>query len=404
MSARTTTVKGAERAAAQQRAAKSRHPTAPSRPRGRPGTRRRRRPPAPISTYLLAVVVAILTLLGLVMVLSASSVTALVVDGSSWTYFRKQALWMALGAVALFVTVRVPYHVWRRFVPGLLAVSMLMMVVVLIPSIGREVNGARSWFSLGPIGFQPSEVLKISLLLYAADLLARRADRMNEVRVTLAPLLLVLSAAVALVLLQPDLGGAMVLASIVLGVAFIAGTPLLPLGATVAVVGAGGAMFMLRVRADRWTAFLDLAAHKQDDGFQVWQSLVGIATGGLTGVGLGASKAKWGYLPEAHTDFIFAIIAEELGLAGVAIVLALFLVLVWLGIRVALRAPDRFGMLLAGGITSWILCQTIINIGGVVGLMPLTGLTLPFVSFGGSSLLVTMAAAGLLLNVARSGR
>jgi cell division protein FtsW len=207
-----------------------------------------------------------------------------------------------------------------------------------------------------------------------------------------------------LTLLQPDLGGAMVLASIVLGVAFVAGTPLLPLGATVGAVGFFGLTFMLRVRSERWTAFLDLAAHKQDEGFQVWQSLVGIATGGLTGVGLGASKAKWGYLPEAHTDFIFAIIAEELGLAGVAIVLALFLVLVWLGLRVALRARDRFGMLLAGGITAWILAQTVINIGGVVGLLPLTGLTLPFVSFGGSSLLVTMGAAGLLLNIARCGR
>jgi cell division protein FtsW len=227
---------------------------------------------------------------------------------------------------------------------------------------------------------------------------------MHEVRITLLPCLVVLAGAVGLVLLQPDLGGAMVFAAIVLGVAFIAGTPLLPLGATVAVVGTAGAAFMVRVRGERWTAFLDLAAHRQDDGFQVWQSLVGIASGGLTGVGLGAGKAKWGFLPEAHTDFIFAVIAEELGLAGVAIVGALFLVLVLLGIRVALRAPDRFGMLLAGGITCWILAQTVINVGGVVGLMPLTGLTLPFVSFGGSSLLVTMAAAGLLLNVARSGR
>ena len=221
---------------------------------------------------------------------------------------------------------------------------------------------------------------------------------MHEVRVTLVPVLVVLGAACGLALLaarprrrhgarRPSCSA----------VAFIAGTPLRAVDGHRRAGGRGrcGRSCCGR-RSDRWTAFLDLAAHKQDDGFQVWQSLVGIASGGLTGVGLGASKAKWGYLPEAHTDFIFAIIAEELGFAGVAIVLFLFLVLTWLGVRVAARAPDRFGTLLAGGITAWIVCQTLINVGGVVGLMPLTGLTLPFVSFGGSSLLVSLAAAGLL--------
>jgi cell division protein FtsW len=278
------------------------------------------------------------------------------------------------------------------------------MVVVLIPSIGNEVNGARAWFSFGPIGFQPSELMKLALLLYTADLLARRADRMHEVRITLLPCLVVLAGAVGLVLLQPDLGGAMVFAAIVLGVAFIAGTPLLPLGATMAVVGTAGAAFMVRVRGERWTAFLDLAAHRQDDGFQVWQSLVGIASGGLTGVGLGAGKAKWGFLPEAHTDFIFAVIAEELGLIGVIGVIGLFLVILYLGTSISLRAADRFGQLLAGGITAWIAVQAIINIGGVTGMLPVTGLTLPFLSFGGTSLLVTMTAAGLLLGCARTAR
>ena len=349
--------------------------------------------------------IAVLTLLGLVMVLSASSVTALHVEGSSWTYFRKQALWTVLGAAALVITTRVPYHHWRRFVPTLLLVSFSLMVVVLIPSIGNEVNGARAWFSFGPIGFQPSELMKLALLLYTADLLARRADRMHEVRDRRccraswswpAPSAWSCS--------SPTSAGRWCSRP---SCSAWPSSPARRCSRSAPrwrLVGTAGAAFMLQVRGERWTAFLDLAAHRQDDGFQVWQSLVGIASGGLTGVGLGAGKAKWGFLPEAHTDFIFAVIAEELGLAGVAIVGALFLVLVLLGIRVALRAPDRFGMLLAGGITCWILAQTVINIGGVVGLMPLTGLTLPFVSFGGSSLLVTMAAAGLLLNVARSGR
>jgi cell division protein FtsW len=237
-------------------------------------------------------------------------------------------------------------------------------------------------------------------------LLARRADRMNDVRNTLYPMLVVLGAGGLLVMLQSDLGGALVLCAVVLGVAFVAGTPLVPLGATLAGVSLFGFVFISQssYRRERWLAFLDLAQHKKDAGWQVWQSLIGIASGGVTGVGLGASKAKWGYLPEAHTDFIFAIIAEELGLVGVVAVCGLFCAFGFLGVQVALRAKDRFGMLLAGGVTAWVLTQALINIGGVVGLMPLTGLTLPFVSFGGSSLLVMMAAGGLLLNVARTAR
>jgi cell division protein FtsW len=275
-----------------------------------------------------------------------------------------------------------------------------------MPGVGRVANGARGWIPVGPFAIQPAEIMKLALLLYGADLLARRADRMHDLAATLWPLLTVLGAAGVLAMLQPDLGGALVLAAIVLGLAFIGGTPLGPLAGTTGAVGVLGLIFVMRAsyRRDRWLAFLDLASHKQDAGWQVYQGLIGIATGGITGVGLGASKAKWGYLPEAHTDFIFAIIAEELGLVGVAAVCGLFLAFGYFGVQVALKARDRFGMLVAGGVTAWILVQALINIGGVVGMMPLTGLTLPFVSFGGSSLLVTMAGAGLLLNVARTAR
>jgi cell division protein FtsW len=340
------------------------------------------------------------------MVLSASSVMAMNRGGSSWVYFRKQLLWAALGTVALLVTARVPYHVWRRFVPLGLVVSFVLLGLVLVPGIGREANGARAWLDIGPFGFQPAELVKLVLLLYTADLLARRADRMNEVRNTLWPVLIVLGAAVGLIMLQPDFGSAIVLGAIVLAVAFIAGSPLVPLAGVAGAAAAVGAMMMLTTpyRRARWTAFLDLAQTRENAGFQVWQSLVGIASGGIAGVGLGAGKAKWGYLPEAHTDFIFAIIAEELGFIGAFGVGALFLALTVIGVRVALRCDDRFGMLLAGGITSWFLVQAFINIGGVTGILPLTGLTLPFVSFGGSSLLVSLAAGGLLLNVARSSR
>jgi cell division protein FtsW len=371
-------------------------------------TRRRRRSaaPPPVQYYGIAVIIAILVGLGLVMVLSASSVMSLHTDGSAWTYFVKQLVWTILGVGALLVMLKIPIHVWRPIIPLALFGSFVLMVAVLVPGIGVSVNGSRAWIRLGYFAVQPSELLKLTLLLYCADLLARRADRMNEPRATLYPTLVVLGASGLLLMLQPDLGGALVMAAIVLGVAFIAGTPIIPLGLTAGAASLFGLVFIMSApyRRERWLAFLNLAQHKQDAGFQVWQSLIGVASGGLTGVGLGASKLKWGFLPEAHTDFIFAIIAEELGFLGVLAVCGLFCAFGLLGVQVALRAQDRFGMLLAGGVTAWVLTQALINIGGVVGLMPLTGLTLPFVSFGGSSLLVMMAAGGLLLNVARTAR
>ena len=297
---------------------------------------------------------------------------------------------------------KVPERLLRRFVPLILAGTFVMLVAVLFG--GNRINGARAWLNFGSFAVQPAELAKLALVIYTADLFARRADRMHEVRATLWPALVVLGMASVLVMAQPDLGTVIVMTSIVLAVAFVGGSPLVPLAGTTIAAGLIAAFFVLsaQYRRDRWLVFLRLSQNRNGLGWQVWQSLVGIASGGLTGVGLGASKAKWGYLPEAHTDFIFAIIAEELGLIGVIVVVLMFVLFGVLGIQVASRAQDRFQMLLAGGITAWMLVQAIINIGGVTGMMPLTGLTLPFVSFGGSSLLVSMAAAGLLLNVARA--
>ena len=395
MTARTTVV-GPDVAAARV-ASRDRHPTA--RPRTRPA-----RPPAPPQFFALGFLVALLTLFGLVMVLSASAVSAIHHGRSGWTFFVKQSTWAALGALALVIGLRIPLRVVRKLVPLGLLVTFGLLVAVLLPGIGARVNGARAWFAFGPFAMQPAEIAKLVLVIYCADLFARRADRMHEVRMTLWPAMLMLGLMGVLVMAQPDLGTVLVLSGIVLAMAFIGGAPIVPLASTVGLVGLAGAVFTLsaKYRRDRWLAFLDLAKHRDNEGFQVWQSLVGIASGGITGVGLGASKAKWDYLPEAHTDFIFAIIAEELGLIGGVVVVVLFALLGLFGAQVALRAQDRFGMLLAGGITAWLMVQAIINIGGVVGVMPLTGLTLPFLSFGGSSLLVTMSGAGLLLNVART--
>jgi cell division protein FtsW len=384
------------------RSAVRRHPSAIGLKR----SQLRKTNPPPKSFYVLTVSIFVLCMLGLVMVLSASSVDALRAGGSGWAYFARQAMWATLGVVALVIAYRLPHRVLRALVvPGLL-VAFALNIAVAIPDIGVQVNGARAWFDLGPFGFQPSEVLKLVLLVYAADLLARRADRMGDLRATFRPLMIMLALACTVVLIQGDLGSAVVFATITLAVAFIGGTPLGPLGAATGTMFLMGTVFVTSVpyRRERWLSFLDLAATRSGSGFQVWQSLIGIASGGVPGTGLGAGRAKWGYLPESHTDFIFAVIAEELGLIGVIGVIGLFLVILYLGTSISLRAADRFGQLLAGGITAWIAVQAIINIGGVTGMLPVTGLTLPFLSFGGTSLLVTMTAAGLLLGCARTAR
>ncbi|MDQ1423762.1 MAG: cell division protein FtsW [Acidimicrobiaceae bacterium] len=376
-------------------AARARHPSA-RRPEKRVAA-------SPFAFYALAFIVAILTVVGLTMVLSASSVKAIHADQSGWLYFRRQLIWAFLGVGALALTFRVPYQSWRRLIPFGMFVSFAMMIATLLPHVGYQVNGARAWLDVGPFTFQPSEVMKLTLIVYVADLLTRRADRLYDVRATLRPVLIVLGAALLLVVAQGDLGSGLILAGATMATLFFGGVPIIPLFLATSTMGLGGAVFALSsdYRRARWTAFLDLAGNRDGKGWQVYQALVGIASGGVGGAGIGASKAKWGFLPEAHTDFIFAILAEELGLVGVVAVCGLFLMFGFYGVQVALRCRDRFGAILAAGITAWIILQAVVNVGGVTGMMPLTGLTLPFISAGGSSLLVTMAGAGLLLNIAR---
>jgi cell division protein FtsW len=354
---------------------------------------------------LLGVIVA-LNLLGLVMVLSASSVSALDTYGSSWYIALRQAIWLAAGTAACVVVARRDYHRWRRWsLPGL-AVSGVLLGLVLVPGICMNVNGASRWLGYGPFSLQPSELAKLAVLLFACDLLARRAAWMADLRLTLVPVGAVFGSVAMLLMLQPNLGTTLVIGAIVLSVLYVAGAPLIPLvgvgisGAAAATVLALGASY----RRARVLAFLDPWADPLNTGYQNIQSLVGIASGGLTGVGIGESKAKWGFLPYAHTDFIFAIIGEELGLLGALVVVGLFVALCILGAKAASQAPDRFGMLLAAGVTAWFGVQAFVNVGAVIGILPITGVPLPFVSYGGSSLVFSMVGAGLLLNVARQGQ
>jgi len=376
--------------------------------RGHPSRRADTRPlgPPPTAFYMIGLVVMLLIMLGLVMVFSASAITSLHRGNSPWRLFNRQLGWAMLGAVAMLVTARVPYHRWRRLSPFILAGALVLMMLPFVPGLGVSVNEAKAWVFIGPIGFQPSEFLKLALLLHAADLLARREREMSNLRRTLWPLMFAGAFGGALCMAQGDLGSAIVLGAIVFAVLFIGGAPMTPMifmgGAAVATAFA----FIVtnQRRFNRFTAFLDITAHKDYLSYQVYQAMIGMATGGVSGTGVGSGPSKWGYLPLAHSDFIFAVIGEELGLIGVVAVIGSFILLTWGGVQVALAARDRFGALLAGGIVAWLAVQAVINIGGVSGAMPVTGLTLPFVSSGGSSLFVCMTAAGLLLNVARHVR
>ncbi len=352
---------------------------------------------------VLAIIVGLLIVIGLMMVLSASSVEALRTRGGAWIFFRKQATWVAIGTLALAATTCIDYRRWRRLAGPAVVVSGLLLMLVLVPGVGIRVSGSTRWLGWGWITIQPSELAKLALLLFVAALLADRSDRMHLSRLTLRPVLAICGVLIALVLFQPDMGTAMVMLLITLVLLFVAGMPLIRMATmgAVAVVGAFILAMGAGYRRNRMNSFMDPWADASHTGYQVAQSLVALGTGNLAGVGLGASRAKWGFLPNAHTDFIFAIVGEELGLLGTLLVVGLFVAFTVLGIRVALRAPDRFGTLLAAGITAWIAGQAVVNMGAVTGAMPVTGIPLPFLSFGGSALVVTMAAVGILLNVAR---
>jgi cell division protein FtsW len=362
------------------------------------------RGPAPIGFYVIAVVVTTVVVLGLVMVLSATAQVQAQRGRSPYFLFNRQSMWAGLGLVGLMIAMRINLLWLRRLAVPALVVAGVGMLAPFSP-IGVTLNDARAWIAVGNLTVQPSEFLKLAVVLFAADLLVRRKDDLSDVRRSLKPLLLLAGFAAGTCLVQSDLGSAVVMATIVLVVAFIGGVPLAPMiGATVMSATAALAFVASsQRRIDRFTAFVDITGHKDRLSYQTYQGFLAIADGGLTGSGVGAGNSKLGYLPLAHSDFIFAVIADELGFVGTVAVIGGFVVLVGLGIHAALAAPDRFGMLLAGGIAAWFGVQAIINMGGVSGILPVTGLTLPFFSAGGSSLFVSMTAAGLLLNVARRG-
>ncbi|HEX2085924.1 MAG TPA: putative lipid II flippase FtsW, partial [Solirubrobacteraceae bacterium] len=344
---------------------------------------------------------------GAVMVYSASSArTLLAGQGDGTTYLVKYLLYGTIGFVVLHVATRVSLDYVRRLTPILLGIAFFLCLLVKVPGVGVEVNGATRWLGAGPIQFQPSELMKLALVLYAAHLLALRPQIIQSVKEVASPLLLVTGAAAALIASQPDLGTALVCGFAMAALLVASGMPVRVL----AILGgtAVGAILMFAMTAPyrraRLTAFLDPWADAGAAGFQSVQGQIAIGSGGLFGKGLGESVQKIFYLPEAHTDFILAVIGEELGVAGVLGLLFLYGLIAYAGLRAAKMARGPYAQLLATGITSLILCQALLNVFTVLGLAPLTGVPLPFISSGSSSLLVLLAGMGLLLNVANGGR
>lgn len=359
---------------------------------------------APPDTWLF-ISVAILVAFGLVMIFSASSASAYADYHDTMYFFKRQLIWLAAGSAIAYGAYRIDYHLLKRAAPYLLLAAGLGLLLVLVPHIGTSVNGARRWIGFHALSLQPSEFAKIALVVYLAAMLSTRGERITQLTTGLVPLCAVPVAMALLVFREPDMGTASLLVFVAFSMFFAAGARIPHLLAIVAVTTPVVATLALAssYRRARILAFLDPWRDAQNTGFHIIQSLYALGSGGLLGVGLGTSRAKF-YLPEEYTDFIFSVIGEELGLIGTLFVLALFVVLAYRAIRIALAAPDRFGFFLAVGCTSMIVIQALINIGVVTSSWPVTGVPLPFISFGGSSLIVNLIAVALILNVGRYRR
>ena len=366
----------------------------------------RAKKPQPLEHRLLLTATFCLLAGGAVMVYSASSArTLLEGQGDGTAYLVKYVTYGAIGLVAMHILSRHGLAAARRYSPLLLLVAFALLLAVLLPGVGLRINGARRWLGAGPLTFQPSEVMKLALVIHTAVVLSARPKLARNLKSVMGPILMVGGAAVLLIMAQPDLGTALVICATLAAMLVTAGLPLRQLG----LVAGAGAFFILVFalidpeRTSRLTTFMNPWGDASGAGFQAVQGQIAIGSGGFFGVGPGQSVQKIFYLPEAHTDFILAVIGEELGFAGVGALLCLYGMIGYAGLRTARNAKGAYAKLLAGGLTSLILCQALLNVYAVLGLAPLTGVPLPFISSGSTSLIVLLCSMGLLLNVASGG-
>lgn len=358
--------------------------------------------PKSLDFILFFTVIALLSF-GVVMVYSSSAVSAYVNFNDSYYFFKRQIIWVTLGMIAMLFAIHVDYHVWRKLAVPILIVTIILLILVLIPGLGKVVNGARRWLGFGSLYLQPSEIAKLGMVIFSSASLSRHQEKITNFMKGLAPQLLILLAVFGLILKEPDLGTALAIGGTVFIMLFTAGAKLSHLASLglVGVVGIIAAIILEPYRLKRLLAFNNPWADPLDTGYHIIQSLYALGSGGLFGVGLGRSREKFLYLPEPHTDFIFAILGEELGFIGTITVILLFFLFAWRGFKVAIGAPDLYGSMLAGGLTTMIIIQAMMNIAVVTASMPVTGIPLPFISFGGSALIFTLIGVGILLNISR---
>lgn len=353
--------------------------------------------------YVMLSLLVLFVVFGLVMLSSAGSVSGYQQFGDSNYFLKKQLLSVLVGLVAFVVAYNVDYRLWRKWAVPFLIVTIGMLVLVFLPGIGSFFLGSHRWLHIGPALFQPSELAKLTYILYLAVWFERREHRVDRIRESLVPFLVTLGLLAGLVMLEPDLGTTTVIILTAIMIYFLAGGPWKHL---LGLVGVGGAFFaaliaMAPYRLQRFMVFLNPALDPQGTGYHINQALLGIGSGGWFGLGLGHSQQKFNYLPEPAGDSIFAVTAEELGFVIVTLFICTWVVFIIRGLRVARAAPDVFGQLVAGGITVWFGFQALLNIAAISGLLPLTGIPLPFMSHGGSAMIVSLGAAGILMNISR---
>lgn len=351
--------------------------------------------------FFLLFITVFLVGFGLIMIFSASSPIAIIKHNSPWHYVMKQGVFALIGLFLMLIFMCVPYTWWKKATPALLILTIITLVLVLFA--GNDINGARRWFVLSGINLQPAEFAKLSIILYMATLVSRKGENIRNFRRGLLPILAVVGLVMLLIMKQPDFGTVLILFFIALTILVVGGVDLrhlfllslllIPIFVYLAVSQS--------YRLQRITTFLNPMSNPQSSDYQLIQSLYALGHGGLSGTGLGGSIQKLFYLPEAHTDFIFAVIGEEFGFIGTFLLMFVFFIFIWRGYIAAIRCDDSFGLLLGVGIVMMIFIQLVLNIGGVTGCLPITGLPLPLVSYGGSSLILCLASTGILLNISR---
>lgn len=363
--------------------------------------RQGRRKKTPDIVIFLTII--LLLSIGVVMVFSSSQTTAFVRYGDCYYFLKRQLIWSLIALAVMLITMNINYWILKKLSNPIFILSLILLAIVFIPGIAKESHGANRWIPLGIFSLQPSEVAKLALIIYISVLLEKRQEKINSFFKGLLPVMIVASAVAGMILLQPDLGTAFTILSTSIVMLFAAGARF---GHLLGLVAAGIPLLYRAItseeyRKKRFMAFLHPWDDPLDTGFHIIQSLYALGSGGLFGVGLGRSRQKLFYLPEQHTDFIFAIIGEELGFLGVTIVVLLFFLFAWRGCKIAITAPDYFSSMLAVGVTSLITFQAILNMGVVTASLPVTGIPLPLISYGGSSLIFTLAGVGILLNISR---